>query len=311
VTDTGTTTGSGRGVGIAIASGMLKGVYGHGVLSAFEERGLRADVYGTASSSVLSGGLAATGRAREVGVRYWQRAAAGAAEKGMSQVVLDSIAEYGPGLREGLFRADAPEFLLATSKVVTAEAAEVTQGPGAKQLGRDLLRNVFAGDRSWVEQNLATALFANRPGPDATEVRQLTAGNFDAVSYASTRMLHAWKIPAEIDGEAYVDASYTCGCPAREVAARGVATLIAIGADPFPLFRDIYASEEIADGSTLNGARVLVIKPAEDLKPLGVDYATATDEGLDQAYALGLEAGHRFAEAHAGVLSATSTGSAA
>ncbi|MBC3843194.1 AMP-binding protein [Streptacidiphilus sp. 4-A2] len=45
------------GVGIAIASGMLKGVFGHGVLSAFEERGLRADVYGTASSSVLSGGL--------------------------------------------------------------------------------------------------------------------------------------------------------------------------------------------------------------------------------------------------------------
>ncbi|QMU75742.1 hypothetical protein GXW83_08310 [Streptacidiphilus sp. PB12-B1b] len=310
MTDTGTTTGGGQGVGIAIASGMLKGVYGHGVLSAFEERGLRADVYGTASSSVLSGGLAATGRARKVGVRYWKRAAAGATEKGMSQVVLDSIAEYGPGLRDGLFRTDAPDFLLATSKVTNAEAAEATQGPGAKQLGRDLLRNVFTGDRSWVEQNLATAVFGNRPGP-GPEVRPLTAANFDAVSYASTRMLHAWKIPAEIDGEAYVDASYTCGCPAREVAARGVATLIAIGADPFPLFRDIYASEEIADGATLNGARVLVVKPAEDLKPLGVDYATATDEGLDRAYALGLEAGHRFAEAHAAALTATTTGSTA
>lgn len=291
----------GRRLGIAIASGMLKGVFGHGVLSAFEQRGLRADVYGTASSSVLSGGLAATGRAREVGVRYWQSAAAGAAAKGMSQVVLDSIAAYGPGLRAELLRADAPEFLLATSKVVGAEAAELTQGPGAKQLGRDLLRNVFTGDRSWVEQNLATVVFGNRPGPD---VRQLTIDNFDAVSYASTRMLHAWTIPAEIDGEAYVDASYTCACPAREVAAHGVTTLIAIGADPFPLFRDIYASEEITHGSTLGGARVLVVKPDEDLKPLGVDYASATDEGLDRAYTLGQDAGHRFADTHADTLTA-------
>ncbi len=305
---TATGTGGGRGVGIAIASGMLKGVFSHAVLSAFEERGLRADVYGTASSSVLSGGLAATGRAREVGVRYWQQAARGAAEKGMSQVVLDSIAEFGPGLREGLFRADAPDFLLATSKVVTAEAAAVTQGSGARQLGRDLLRNVFSGDRSWVTEHLATTIFSNRRDPACAE---LTPENFDAVAYASTRMLHAWAIPAEVDGQAYVDASYTCGCPAREVAARpGVTTLIAIGADPFPLFRDIYASEEIIDGAELGGARVLVVKPAEDLKPLGVDYAVAGEEGLDRAYALGLEAGHRFAEENAKVLESVS-GSAA
>ena len=305
---TGTGTVGGRGVGIAIASGMLKGVFGHGVLSAFEEHGLRADVYGTASSSVLSGGLAASGRAREVGVRYWRQAAAGAAEKGMSQVVLDSIAEFGPGLCEGLFRSDAPDFLLATSKVVGEGAAVITQGSGARQLGRDLLRNVLNGDRGWVERNLATTVFANRPGT-AGATALLTPENFNQVSYASTRMLHAWAIPAEVDGEAYVDASYTCACPAREVAEHGLTTLIAIGADPSPLFRDIYSSEEITDGSVINGAKVLVIKPEEDLKALGVDYAAATEEGLDRAYALGLEAGHRFTEAHAAALN--TAGSAA
>ncbi|MFV0133040.1 hypothetical protein ACLGIH_07340 [Streptomyces sp. HMX87] len=130
----------------------------------------------------------------------------------------------------------------------------------------------------------------------------MTPDNYDAVSYASTRMLHAWAVPAEVDGEAYVDASYTCSCPAREVAAKGVTVLIAIGSDPFPLFRDLYASEEIVDGSVLDRAQVLVIKPDEDLKQLGVDYAAATTEGLVKAYERGLDAGHRFVDQHVELL---------
>ncbi|WP_371791677.1 hypothetical protein OG285_19270 [Streptomyces sp. NBC_01471] len=286
-------------IGIAVAAGMLKGAYGHGVLSAFEERGLRAHVYGTASSSALSGGLAAVGRARQTGVEYWLGAAEAAESQGMSSVVLDSIKQYGPVLREGLFRPSAPEFLLATGKVTNAVAAELTQGAGAKTLGKQLLRNVFTGDRSWVEENLATVVFSSRA--EVGEGPRLTPDNYDAAAYASTRMLHAWQVPAEIDGEAYVDASYTCSCPAREVAARGVDVLIAIGCDPFPLFRDLYASEEIVDGSVLDGARVSVIKPDEDLKNLGVDYAAATAAGLGKAYGLGLDAGHRFADGNAGL----------
>lgn len=296
-----TPTGTGEGIGIAVASGMLKGVFGHGVLSAFEERGLRAQVYGTASSAVLSGGLAAVGRARATGVDYWHKAAAGAAGQGMSHVVLRSIEEYGPTLKAGLFQAGAPEFLLATSKVTNPEAAGVTQGPGAKELGRQLLRGIFTGDRGWVEENLSTAVFSSNPDAEGRRPK-LTPENFDAVSYASTRMLHAWAVPAEVDGEAYVDASYTCACPAREVAATGVSVLIAIGADPFPVFRDIYGSEEIVDGSVLGRAAVHVIKPDEDLKTLGVDYAAAAPEGLTSGYELGLDAGHRFLDLYSGLL---------
>ncbi|MFF3773453.1 hypothetical protein [Streptomyces sp. NPDC002232] len=319
-----TPTGTRPRIGIAIASGMLKGVFGHGVLSAFEERGLRAEVYGTASSAVLSGGLAAVGRARATGVAYWHQAAAGAAGKGMSQVVLSSIEEYGPTLRDGLFRAGAPEFLLATSRVTNPAAAEITQGPGAKELGRQLLRNIFTGDRTWVEENLAAEVFSSyadassyassdadddaHADADARGGRpRLTPENFDAVSYASTRMMHAWSVPAEVGGEAYVDASYTCACPAREVAATGVSELIVIGADPFPVFRDIYASEEIVDGSTLDGATVRVIRPEDDLKVLGVDYAAASPEGLTGAYELGLAAGHRFADLRPGLLDPAGT----
>ncbi|MFC9428938.1 hypothetical protein [Streptomyces sp. NPDC056987] len=295
-------TGPGGGTGIAVASGMLKGVFGHGVLAAFEERGLRARVYGTASSSGLSGGLAAIGRAREVGVDYWLRAAAGAARTGMSQVALESIREYGPTLRAGLFRDDAPDLLLATSKVTTEAGAELTQGPGAKRLGRQLLRDTLSGDRSWVERHLAPVVFATRPERAGPGAARLTEANYDAVAYASTRMLHAWAVPAEVDGEPYVDASYTCACPAREVAETGVSSLIVIGSDPFPLYRDLYGSEEIVDGAPLGRARVLVVRPADDLKTLGVDYGAATEEGLAGAYAVGLETGHRFADDHGELL---------
>ncbi|MDG9722615.1 hypothetical protein [Streptomyces sp. DH41] len=303
MTDPVTGTRPTRRVGVVVAAGMLKGAYGHGVLSAFEERGLRAHVYGAASSSALSAGLAAVGRARRTGVAYWLDAAEAATAQGMSSVVLDSIKEYGPVLHADLFRPTAPEFLLATSKVTTTAGARITQGPEARSLGRQLLRDVFTGDRSWVEENLATVVFSSHARPGDGRSR-LTPDNYDAVAYASTRMMHAWQVPAEIDGEAYVDASYTCSCPAREVAARNVDTLVAVGCDPFPLFRDLYATEQIVDGTVLHGARVLIVKPDEDLKTLGVDYAAATAEGLVKVYGLGVDAGHRFADRHPALLGA-------
>ncbi|MFC5850461.1 hypothetical protein ACFPZI_01005 [Streptomyces chlorus] len=78
--------------------------------------------------------------------------------------------------------------------------------------------------------------------------------------------------------------------------------LVAIGCDLSPLFRDLYASEEIVDGSVLNGARVLVIKPDDDLKNLGVDYTAATSEGLVKAYEFGQDAGRRFVDRYTELL---------
>ena len=53
---------------IACAAGGFKGVFVHGVLSAFEAAGLRADAYAASSASVASAGFAAIGSANEVGV---------------------------------------------------------------------------------------------------------------------------------------------------------------------------------------------------------------------------------------------------
>lgn len=288
-----------KDLGIVVASGMLKGVFSHGVLSAFEAAGIQGGVYGVASSSALSGGLAAIGHARTVGVDYWHKAAATSAERGMSEVVLSSLAEYGPVLRSGIFAEGAPRFLLATSRVATEHGAELTQGPQAQQLGMKLLQGVITKDRSWVDEHLVAEVFDSAP---AGTNPLLTMENFDDVAYASTRMLHAWEIPATIGGEPYVDASYTCACPAHEVAKTGPSVLVAIHSEKGSLYRDLYRSQKIADGSTLDGATVHVIRPQVNLRTLGVDFAAASPSSLPVCYQLGVDVGNEFLDKHGELL---------
>jgi hypothetical protein len=278
-------------LGITVASGMLKGVFSHGVLSAFEEHGLRADGYGAASSSTLSCGLAAAGQARQVGVGYWHEAASTAAVDGMSKVVLDSIAKYGPMFKDRLFASGAPRFLVATSRVITETAEARTQGPEAAALGMSLLKDVVTRNRTWVDENLVAEVYDTQP--DGAR-RALTADNFDEVAYASTRMLHAWEVPATVAGEPHVDASYTCSCPARELAESGMETVVAISTEHKSFYRDLYRTETIVDGAQLCGAKVLVIKPPVNLSTLGVDFANASASGLSVCYELGVEVGTKF-----------------
>lgn len=279
-------------VGVAIASGTFKGVFGHGVLSAFEEAGFRADAYSCASSSVLSGACAAIGVAREVGSEYWVESLSQSQQDGtgMSDVVLRSIDRYGPMLRAGLFSNGGSRLVIAVSRVVTAEAAAMTQGPEARRLGRRLIIAALRRNGEWPAEHLTKTLF-DTEGGDGCET--LSAANFDAVAYASTRMLHAWDREAWIGDVPFVDASYTCACPALELLELGCSTVVAIGAEPGPLYRDLFRTEEIQDGTTSLGD-LSIIRPGLDLKDLGVDYTTATETGLRAGYALGLEAGRQF-----------------
>ena len=73
-----------------------------------------------------------------------------------------------------------------------------------------------------MDQNLTKMIF-DTAGEGKTKLRR---ENFEEVAYASTRMLHAWDEPAEIAGEAYVDASYTCSCPVYEVVALGYKKIV-------------------------------------------------------------------------------------
>ena len=125
--------------------------------------------------------------------------------------------------------------------VVSEEATALTQGAGARRLGRRLLLAAGRGDNSWARQHLRTRLYDT----DAGAAHRLTAANFAAVAYASTRMLHAWEEPGWVDGQAAVDASYTCVCPARELAELGYAEVLAIACAPGPLYANFFGTTEM------------------------------------------------------------------
>ena len=126
---------------------------------------------------------------------------------------------------------------------------------------------------------------------------KLTAKNMNDVFYATTRMLHAWKMPAWTDGQPYIDASYTCLCPALELAEMGCTEIIAISPEAGPLYRDFFQSAEIP--SKYLDAKIHVIRPKSDVAEIGVDYLKVTEEGLIRVYELGIEAGRDFTKSGA------------
>jgi hypothetical protein len=280
-----------KSLAIACASGTFKGVFVHGVLSAFEVLGVKADAYGGASSSTLSTACAAIGKACEVGVEYWCEALhfLKQSDGNMSEVVLQSIAKYSSVLRTHLFLPQAPRLIIAASAVITPEAADETQGKKSRRLGRQLLLSAMRRDRSWVDTHLETHLFDSTVSHDGL---QLNAGNFSEVAYASTRMLHAWDIPAWVNEKPYIDASYTCSCPAVELAQLGYDEVIAVATEPGELYQDLFQTTSIPN--VWKDVPIHIIKPDIDLKEIGVDFTSANKEGLNAAYQHGENKGKEF-----------------
>ena len=280
-----------QALAIASAAGGFKGVFAHGVLSAFEAAGIRAGAYAATSSAVFPSISAAIGQANEIALKYW-RVALNTLEqpgKSMSDSVLETIAASGHILRSQPFLPAMPRLVLATSAVITEEAAQATQGDGARRLGRRLLLQAARGDRSWATQHLQAYLFDTAA---ADEPHRLTSANMDEVIYASTRMLHAWHIPAWVAGRPFIDGYYTCACPAIEMAQRGYREIIAIANEPGVLYHDIFQSEAIPDN--WQGVPIHIIRPEIDPATLGADFTDVTDEGLVAGYQHGLAIGQQF-----------------
>jgi predicted acylesterase/phospholipase RssA len=282
-------------IAIACESGGFRCVFVHGVLDALEERGVRAAAYAAASASVLPAAFAATGVARRTGLDYWHAAREVRMREGngMSEMVLAGIEAYGPRVVARLFDDDAPRFMITASEVVDKEAAVMTQGPLASRLGREQLIAMARGDDAWSRSALRAVTFDTGAGVD-----RLTAENFADVAYASTRMLHAWRVAATIDGRPYIDASYTVGFPVREAARGGAERIIAIATSHDGAYRNLYRRDTIP--SDVDGAPVDVIAPSVDLKELGVDFTTASDDGLKRAYDEGRVQAMKWSERTAG-----------
>ncbi|MBK8021163.1 MAG: hypothetical protein IPK19_06940 [Chloroflexi bacterium] len=275
---------------IACASGGYRVAFVQGVLSALERADVRADAYAGTSGSVIPAALAAIGRHDHHGLAYIE----GLLEykslgKGMSGVFLESIQYWGTLVREQLWQPARPRLVLPASAVVTQEAADQVQTHASCHLGRRLLMEAARHDKHWANLHLRLELFDTHP---VNSGRRLTPDNFAEVAYASSRMLHAWAVPAWIEDRPYVDASYTCSCPALELADMGYDEVVAITPECGPFYHDLFGTEEIP--RVWKGTPVYIIQPEVDLTDFGVLCTQADEDGLHEAYRLGEAKGLQF-----------------
>lgn len=275
------------------SSGGLKGVFVQGVLNAFETEGFFADAYAGSSASALPALSAAAKLCDFVGVHYWQRVVEQLREKGsdLSDVMWAVTQEWRSSTDlfwRSLFQPGAPRLFIPANFVKTAQAAAQTQGEQARRLGRTLLVAIARKDRRWIEENLQLHLFDTQ-APDNTH--RLTVDNVFDVAFASTRMIH-WKTPAWVEEKPYVDASYTCACPAADLIKYGYRKIIVVATEIGALYRSIIADQVIPD--SIDNVPIYVVRPGIDLKKIGVDYTACTDEGLLAVFRHGQEMGHNF-----------------
>jgi hypothetical protein len=290
-----------RSLAIATPVGSFKGAFAHGVLTALERAGVRADAYAAASSSVIPASWASLGWSAELGSRYWLAGweALQLPNQNMSKVMQRGIRSFSRMLRPALFEPSAPALYIATNAVITEEAIALTQTDRAKELGKKLMLASAAKDRRWVDTHLRFQMFSTHSVGGASQNQNwpqyaITANNYPAVAYASSRIMHAWDLPAWIDGCPFVDAAYTCLCPAMAMAAAGYQEVIAISNEPGPLYQDMFHLSTVPN--SWQNSKIHIIRPHVHLREMGVDFTKASPAGLVQVYQYGQECGWEFME---------------
>lgn len=276
---------------ISCMSGGYKTIFTQGVLTVFEENGLMAETYAGCSSSALVAAYAAFGKIREFDISLWTDGLKISKMEGNSQsnAIIHSIAKTFPTIQKELWSLTAHRLLIATSYVKTEEAASVTQTEKAKRFGQKLLIEASRNISTWKDNHLELHLYDTGKG-EGTKL--LTPENFEEVAYATTRMLHAWHIPAYIEGKAYIDGSYTSLCPAIPLENMGYRHIVCILTEHDSKKLDIFSADEIP--SVINDCKIDFIRPDMNLKEMGVDYYAATEESLRNVYVYGYEKGLEF-----------------
>lgn len=276
-----------RSIAICCMSGGYKNVFTHGVLKAFEDNGFRAEIYAACSSSVLIAAYAAIKKVNALNLSLWEDGYVISQENGnQSEAMLQSIQKLSTEIQSDLWQSDSSRLLIATSLVKTEEAAALTQSDKAKRLGQMQLINALKHKSDWKDKNLELQIFDT----DTESNNQLlTRDNFKEVAYATTRMLHAWNIPAFINNQPYIDGSYTSLCPVASLAVLGYKEILCIVPEKDKVVYDLFSDEEIP--SHIEGSVIEFIKPDRQLREMGVDFYTLTSDGLDEVYSHGYEKG--------------------
>jgi predicted patatin/cPLA2 family phospholipase len=274
---------------IACTSGGFKAIFVHGVLSAFEEANFRPDAYSAASASVVVAALANVSQASQAGINYWLKGLEMYTHtKSMSQVSLAGIDYFNTHGGKELFQSQKSQFYVAANAVTNDEIAEQTQSKQARRLGKKLLIAAAKNEPSWIKRHLRLDLFSTT----AKDNFALNRDNFSEVAYASTRMLHNYDIPAWINNQPYIDACYTCVCPALEMVEQGYQTVIAIATEAGNFYRDLFQSQVMP--TEYQQVPIRIIQPDINPKDMGVDVFQATPDGIAAVYQHGLDKGREF-----------------
>lgn len=276
---------------IACMSGSLKGIFVQGVLTAFEEAGIKADAYASSSSSTVPASYAAIGEIRHQDYSHWAESDSILRQPGnsMSNVILSGLEMSSGKVIDRLRSGDISRLMIVCSYVNNTDAANETQSESAVTLGRKLIIQGARNISGWKDQNLDLHVFDTESN---NEKLKLTAENYKAVAYATTRMLHAWHIPATVNDKPYIDGSYTCLIPIEPLADRDFQNIIAVATEPGEITKDFFSGVPI--GNQWNGSRIYWIKPETNLKKLGVDFTKASKEGIEKVFEYGIEKGNEF-----------------
>lgn len=278
-------------IAISCMSGGYKGAFIQGVLSSFEHAHFFAEAYASCSSSSLPAAFASFREVSSLDLSLWIEGKKIASMTGHSQsnAILNSIAKLSPVIKKILFQPGCARYLVATSYVKTQQAALETQTEKARTLGRKLIVAAAKKDSSWKDEHLELHLFDTQSND---EEMRLVERNYEDVAYATTRMLHAWHIPAYINNKPYIDGSYTTLCPVFQLAFLQYTHIVAVLTEQGTVNLDFFSNTPIPD--KISNSSIMFIKPDVDLKEFGVDFFIATDEGIALAYQHGLEKGKDF-----------------
>ena len=276
---------------IACMSGGYKTVFTHGVLCALEKSNYPVDAYAGCSSSAIIAAYAAIHKINMLDISLWIDALNSSKEEGSSQsnAVLNSLDQLYPTIREELWHQDSGKLFIATSFVKNKDAEGITQSNIAKRFGQKLLIDALRGKSEWKDENLEPHLFGTE---SYEQIYPLTKENFKEVAYASTRMLHAWHIPAFIDGKAYIDGSYTCLCPVIPLVNIGYQSILCILTEHNSKKLDMFSSEEIPN--QIGESVINIIRPDVNLKDIGVDFYNANEKTLKEVFSYGYQKGIEF-----------------
>ncbi|MDR2692321.1 MAG: patatin-like phospholipase family protein [Dysgonamonadaceae bacterium] len=273
---------------ISCMSGGYKTVFTQGVLMALEEKSFFVDAYAGCSSSALISAYASIEKIRKLDLSLWINGLQISSIEGNSQsnAIQHSIDNMFPLIQKELWQPSSHRLLIAVSFVKTKEGELLTQTDKAKRFGQKLLIEASRNISTWRDENLELQMFDTVKD---NKTKLLTENNFKEVAYATTRMLHAWHLPAYINGEAYIDGSYTCLYPVLPLLELGYKYIICILTEHDNRKYDMFSNNEIS--IILDDTRIDFIQPDMNLKDVGVDFYAATEKSLNKAFMHGFAKG--------------------